>query len=645
MNRFLSLLPLILAVIVLVTLLGLHGWLLLAVALHLRTVAAGMLPFLAFLPWADRLVKRIASNGALETADRILYAAFGSFALASACAFGFLTLHIAYPAVLQITAGGLVIWHWTWWRETLRQILQSITLRNRGVIPSSEKIFLTLGLLLAGVAAVMPPLDYDAHEYHLPVPGQYLKTGGWQAFPHNVYAAFPMNVELLYMWPLSAGSTAGCTVVNLLFAMTTALGAWRLSRIWGMPRDSLLVPLVFFSTGLVIRLTAQGSIDLALSASTMVLLVAYERFREAPRRSGAVMMALAMGYAFGSKYIAALSVGLPFLALLLADGGTIRAKRLLIPLLAVWAGSVALYLPWAVRNAVLYHNPVYPLLTNWLGGTPAFFDDVFRRAHAAPSSEGAGMLWQFAVLPFQKSLAESLPLGFSPLWLFGIPAILLAPRSHPAYRTGIFLGTAYLAWFLATQRNDRFLASLLPLMALAAAYAIYPAGSALRMNTFSPMLRRLMFAVVAFQLWAAATALINSETAGYLMTPGLEEEYLAERLPHYRAITWLNRNRDTMKVRRVLFIGEAQSYGADFDVIAPVVFNHHPLEQGLDRSVSHILYNGYELDRLRKGYGPLGWKLGDTLQTWIDQAKDQSLKPLFDAYPQNPGRIVVYEVK
>lgn len=645
MNRFLSLLPVIVAVLVVVPLLGLHGWLLLALALHLRTVAAGMLPFLAFLPWADRLVIRLSQDSGLEVEDRILYSAFVSLALASACAFGFLTLRIAYPAVLQIAAGGLLVWHWTWWREALQQTAQAWKRRGPGSTPSSEKIFFTVALILAGAAAVMPPLDYDAHEYHLPVPGHYLKTGGWQAFPYNVYAAFPMNVELLYLWPLSAGSTAGCTVLNLLFALITALGAWRLSRIWGMPRDSLLVPVVFLATGLVVRLIAQGSIDLALSASAVVLLYAYERFREDRRRIDAVMMALALGYAFGAKYIAALSIGVPFLALLLADAGTIRDRRLSLPLLAVWAGGASLFLPWAVRNAVLYHNPIYPLLTNWLGGTPAFFDEVFRRAHAAPSADWMGTVWQFLALPFRKSFIESLPLGFSALWLLGIPAILRTPRSHPAFRTLVFLAAAYLGWFFATQRNDRFLAPLLPLMALAAAYAVYPAGLSIRMDAFTPALRRLLLGVAAFQLWAAATVLVNRETAGYLMTPGLEEDYLAERLPHFRAIDWINRNRDTLGVRRVLFIGEAQSYGAQFEAVAPTVFNHHPLEQGLDRSVSHILYNGYELDRLRKGYGPLGWKLGDTLQAWVDSAKDKNLKPVFEAYPQNPGRIVVYEVK
>ncbi|MFB3786241.1 MAG: hypothetical protein ACE15F_07720 [bacterium] len=645
MNRFLSLLPLIVAVLVLVLLLGLHGWLLLAVALHLRTVAAGILPFLAFWPWADRLIMRLAKENRLEADDRTLYAAFGSVTLGSACAFGFLTLHIAYPAVLQITAGGLLVWHWGWWRDLLQQTAQAMKRRGSASVPSSEKIFFTVALLLAGAAAVMPPLDYDAHEYHLPVPEQYLKTGGWQAFPYNVYAAFPMNVELLYLWPLSAGSTAGCTVMNLLFALITALGAWRLSRIWGLPRESLLVPVVFLATGLVVRLIAQGSIDLASSASAMVLLVAYERFREDRRYIDAVMMALALGYAFGSKYIAALSIGFPFLALLLADAGAIRKKQLLVSLLTVWTGGLALFLPWAVRNAVLYHNPFYPLLADWLGGTPAFFDELFRRAHAAPSADWLATAGQFLALPVRKSFVESLPMGFSALWLLGIPALLQTPRNHPAFRAMVFLAAAYLAWFFATQRNDRFLASLLPLMALAAAYSVYPAGSALRMEAFTPVLRRLVCGVVAFQLWAVANVLVNRDTAGYLMTPGLEEDYLAERLPHFRAIDWINCNRDALGVRQVLFIGEAQSYGAQFEAIAPTVFNHHPLEQGLDRSVSHILYNGYELDRLRKGYGPLGWKLGDALQAWIEAAKVKNLKPVFDAYPQNPGRIVVYEVK
>ena len=118
------------------------------------------------------------------------------------------------------------------------------------------------------------------------------------------------------------------------------------------------------------------------------------------------------------------------------------------------------------------------------------------------------------------------------------------------------------------------------------------------------------------------------------MTPGLED-YLAE-LPHFRHR--LDQPQPGHAgVRRVLLIGEAQSYGAQQP--SPTVFNHHP-RAGIGPLRESILQR-YELTACAKL--PLGWKLGDTLQAWVDSAKDKN-PACVRSLPQNPGRIVVYEV-
>jgi len=568
---------------------------------------------------------------------------FSALVLASLAAFFLLTIHLAYPIVLfSLSALCFVLYvpKWRQWVSKLKKEWITQPLFQNSVLLN---VLFAAALGIALAAAVLPPLGYDAHEYHLAVPEQYLLHGGWVSFPHNVYAAFPMNVELLYLWPLAVESAAGCTVINFLFALLTALAVVRLAAVGGFAEKSLLPALIFLSTGLVLRLIIQANVDLGLSCSAAILLLGYERFRLHPSRGMGCIMAVALGFALGSKYIALISLLAPFCALVCADIILTRRYNLIKPIVLILLAGVVLWIPWLVRNAVYYHNPVYPLLTSIFGGIPPFFADLFHAAHSPPNESFTAKLSEFFTLPFRKSFVGEFPLGFTCLWLFGIPAVLAGRRDRLSIRMGIFMVAAYVIWFWGTQRNDRFLATLLPGMAIFPCLGVIALGKEkIRQFTSGAILL-----IVSFQLWAMTSTLLREGATDYLFAPTFEQEYFKRHLPHYRAIAWLNRLQDEEErfhVGDVLFIGEAQTYGSRFRVIAPTVFNHHPLQIGLNPSVTHIFYNGVELNRLRSGYSPLGWPLGDFLDGWIRQSRGTRLRKVYDAHPQQPDRWVVYEV-
>lgn len=609
--------------------------------LHLRTLFLGLLPLLSFFPIAWKGVVWLSGEAKLRSIERLVYALFGAGFLASQTAFLFLTLHIGFSYVFIFFSLFLILLSWGWWKKWIAAGDWRLSGFSFVRYSRWETGLLAVALFLGLAAAVLPPVGYDAHEYHLSAPQSYLEAGRWVAFPYNVYGAFPMNVEMLYLWPLAGGSSAGCTAINLFYAGITALAIWRLSRIGGASSRSLLAPLIFFSTGMTQQLILQANIDIALAASAAVLLLAYERYRFERRPIDAAMMAIALGFALGSKLIAVLAIGVPFAAVVLFDLNQALRRRMAVPLLWVALGALLLFAPWAVRNAVLYGNPFYPLLTSTLGGTPEFFGEVFRKAHAPHWDSIGNLAWSFVFLPLQKCIGDAIPSGYSCLWILGIPGLALAGRRHPAFRLLAFMSTAYVFWFFLTQHEDRFLAACLPAMALFGAYAVEWMTDLPRRR----WMRRLVLAITALQLYGAASMIIRPETAEYLLLPTVEPNYLSQRMPHYRAIEWLNREweRPRNSIGTVLFVGEAQSYGAQFPAIVPAVFNHHPLETGLDRNVTHILFNGSELKRLRDGYGPLGWPLGDFLFQWMEQNKTL-LNPVYDAYPEKPGVVVVYEI-
>ena len=408
------------------------------------------------------------------------------------------------------------------------------------------------------------------------------------------------------------------------------------------------------------RLVIDANIDLGLACAAAVLLLAYERFRERPSSALGFIMACALGFALGSKYIALISLLAPFLVMAIVDLAPARRFKVLAALAGVVVGAFLLWSPWLLRNGMLYKNPLYPLLVTVLGGTPPFFTDLFRLAHASAWAkydagifptppEGIGIHeWvECFALPFRKSFTDSLPFGFSCLWLLGVPAWFRMRRDSLLFRLSVFVLVAYFTWFFATQRNDRFLAAQLVPLALFPCFGLL----VLRDLPIQRLARSGLLIIIGFQLWTQTAGILGNEKASFLVSPTFDETYFAAHLPHYRAIDYLNQRMDQEKhanalptVRDVLFIGEAQTYGADFHPIAPTVFNHHPLEQGLPFTVTHVLFNRFELDRLERMYGPYGWPLAHTMRAWLEANREQKLKLVFDAYPDQPGNIVVYEV-
>ncbi len=648
MNRLFFYLSISIPLLVCVIFLLLNYPVIIGPVLHLRTLLLGMLPLVVFIAPARRILDYVNHSKEDEPCYIWLYACFLAFGLASAFAFLLLTFGIAYPGVLIALSGLILLLHWNWWKSLLlvkqEHEFGSIALNGEWGV----KVLSLFVVFMLVWVALLPPaseiyINYDAHEYHLRVPEVYLQSGGWTAFPYNVYAAFPMNVELIYMWPLASQSAAGCTVVNLLFAMIAAYGITLLLRRWGMNRFSGMAVLVFLSTGLVVRLIVQANIDLALAAAVVVLLVAYERFRESEQTVDLVMIIIALGFALGAKYIAVAAVLFPFLVMFSVDIVMNRNWKWFKSLMIICVFSFLVFAPWLVRNFVLYSNPVYPLFTQTFGGEPEIYAELFGAAHSAKQETLSEMLTNLLYIPLKKSFgAQSISFGFSCLWLIGLPGLLWVSWKHPLFRMGCFMLAAYIAWFFLTQRNDRFLAPILPFLAILTVYGL----SRIPMDSLRRLVHIVVLGVVAVQLWVITSVVAKESTVNYLFSPTFEQEYISESMPHFRAIEWLNQQKQkNVRMGDVLFIGEAQTFGAQFNAIAPTVFNHHPLEDGLPASVTHIVYNESELRRLSNGYGPLGWPLGDRLKQWMNKAKADILDPVFDVYPQKPGLLVVYRVE
>ena len=633
---------------------------------HLPALLLGLWPFWFGLPYGMRLVRRAWPEVETQPSSLLPTAVTTGLAVPIGVTFALLTVGFCKPWVL-VALSVPSLWLWIrdrqWWMRTLRMpTLDRAYWKSEKSLPAL--LLGAVGLLLL-LLSLLPPINYDAHEYHLAVPQGYLEQGGWTAFPGNVFAGFPMNVELLYLWGLSGGRLASTTVMHTLMALCAALACVGLAKQLGL-RTPSLAGLLYLGSGLVQGQCLHANIDHGV---TLFAAVAYVTlFASSKNRRGTALLAgIAIGLALGSKYVSLLSVAIPFLAIWLLH----PTRRFAVHELAVLLGVAALgVLPWLLKNIFLYGNPVYPLL-------PSLFN-------YASWDEASAVLFKAATAPKPMSAAERFSEFFHKLvdWTLAIPQVgalglagwlVWATTGHIAYwgmlplaspgkpttdgtpyrlcrlcAVGFIVGAG--VWFFLTHGVDRFLLPLLPLAAVA---------SVAGLERIPPGIGRAIVWFGSLSTTCLLTfSLLPLQPLNYLVGVENETGYLQRVLPHYRAIEYLNNVAEEETIN-VLFVGEAQETGSHFPRIVTTVFNRHPLpktdsagntlptrpaearERLATLGVTHILFNLSELNWLRNGYGPWGWQQGQPLRMLMVQLEADGT--LVREWEDRPG-LAVYRV-
>jgi len=625
-----------------------HSSPVLVVAWRLREFLAGVIPFVIGWPLGWLILRREES---MTKAERIIL----SLGLGQGILFGFtfvlLTLRLFYAELIPVLVGLPILFTWRIWVDLLRTIFAAGAKSHTELRENNLWIFF---LVLAGIlglgCSLLPPLNYDALEYHLAVPEVWIRHHGWVAFPLNIYAWFPMNVEILYSWALILGETASAVVVHFLFAVACTMGILCIGTRKSGLSCSWLAAVLFVSSGLIIRLAIQADIDLGVCFYALPALMMFLRWTESARPSAVILSSVFVGLAVGCKYIAVISVWIPMLVLVLGFGPSgLRLRGFL------WMAFLPLCLlaPWLVRNVCMVGNPVFPLLYSWFGGenwtdaAAAFF----RAAHSPKALGLSGHLMELIRAPLDLTVLNLTV--FSPLILAGAALALIRRNGNrDLCILWIYSLVAFAFWFVFTQRNHRFLVTVAPPLALIAAWGIAPEVR------IQKTVRWAVIFVASYSLYLLLMTLSLDGGLKYLVLGETEDQYYERLLPHTRAIRFLNETAQERPVR-AMFVGEAQAYGLRCEAIVPVVFNVHPwiphdsfgnaipqtAEQALHRlwelEVTHVLFNQSEMNRLMRGFLPLGWPDGRELARLIPLMEKDFLKQVFET---ENGIIRVLEV-
>lgn len=420
--------------------------------------------------------------------------------------------------------------------------------RGSGAFGIPGSIWIALPLLVPSILAalLLPPYTWDEVAYGAALPRDFARAGHlFYNSDYGAYAAFPANYEALVTASVILTSDVRVTqLLNVGLALAMALIATLLARKLGVAKSpALLAGLFVLCAPVVVETAPRTKNDVASAFFQALAVLVLVECLERHVYPAVILSGAFLGVSLGVKYsslLFALALA-PFAVLFITRSATSRTDAL--KRLSLWAASLAVFgSPWYVRNLVLFSNPMFPFMNDWLGS-----HEGFTREHSALLRECFDGLRDFSlrtgtVATFETKIVSGF--GVLPMTLL-VPGALFALR--PAHRgIGILLTGSAVCHLLLTLFvgfwEPRYFLSLLVLSSALAALALQGIGNAaehMGLAPFRPAWLALLAATVV-SVWSAYPYLRdNCRNVRAIRREG-PEAFVEARAPYFAVARWLN---------------------------------------------------------------------------------------------------------
>jgi hypothetical protein len=310
--------------------------------------------------------------------------------------------------------------------------------------------------------ALAPEVSPDGSSYHLGLVAKYYREGRMAPVTTSIYAALSQGIEMLFLSAFAVGRHSAAALIHFTYLLALPWMMACYGRRYGMPGVGVAAALLVFVTPVVGIDGISAYNDVASACLLFTVFSVLRRLQESPDRTCLLVTAgILCGFAYGIKYTLypALILGALWIVWIY------RAKAL--PKLVMFgAVASAFILPWMLRNALWYRNPLAPFFNNWFPNpyVQYWFEIEYRRhmSHYALNS--------WSQIPYEVTIGGAFLNGLlGPLFLLA-PVALFALRRAEGRRLLIAA-----LFFLSTYFSNigtRFLIPALPFVAMAMLLAI-----------------------------------------------------------------------------------------------------------------------------------------------------------------------------
>ncbi len=475
--------------------------------------------------------------------------------------------------------------------------------------------FLTLALL----GATNPPgmiwqeegYGYDVLEYHLALPREYLEHGVIAYAPHNVYANFPANMEMLYLLAMTVhgdGPDIGTTanMIHLAFAVLAVMAAWAIGRDIS-PQAGIVGGLALATCTWLEYLSGLAYVENGmLFYGICAIGISIRSWRQSDALTGWSLMAgLMAGFAAGCKYTALPMLVLPVAVLWLFQRSSWRRRFAHACVFGVFA--LTTFAPWLVKNLAFTGNPVFPLANTWFSATPSGWgpEQTAQWEHAHSSEANIGFTGRLEAL--WTRIPGDAEQRFGPaIILLALCGLVARRRDRVDYALLALLAIQLFVWLFATHLYARFsVPMILPLTVLTC-----------RAVPTTSHLRRAAIVCIVLLGGAAWNFVYAAQRHVRESAPGVSASLFHDgALPGYEYIGFVNH--DLPEQARLLLVGDARPFYLSPSTGYCVAFNMNPffglvhrkassselLQWLREQGYTHVLVHWTEVRRIARTYG------------------------------------------
>lgn len=467
----------------------------------------------------------------------------------------------------------------------LKDVIVSLA-ANRNLL--RERPFWAASILallgLTYFASWIPPHQYDALVYHLPLAAEYARTGKIAPVDGLLFSHFPQNGEMLFTAALLLKSD----ILAQLFPWLAAV----LSVLWVFEVGKREMPLtaVLGACGLLASHAAVMLLSSVAYVETIVMLwitasvLSFCRWRETSGEGRSnlgwlMLSAVFAGLGLGTKYYAgicpaALSAVLCWRWIASRGsrrdyGGPAAPAEAARDLAVFAAASGVVAAPWLLKNLYYVGNPVFPFLYQYLPHRGiAWGEENARRYFEFLTEYGhkpGHFLSDLLKFPFQAASGSLRfgggmdvlgDLGWGAIFAL-FPAGVWAATKNRTLRLILAYCAIHVGVWFCTGVVLRFLTVISPLLCLLAAAGTFKVWELLDSQGRTVLAAALsVFTAVNLALFLYVHTVFGSWTV--LLGAEAKEEFLARRLDYYACARWSKErlgNND-----KLLVVGEQRGY-------------------------------------------------------------------------------------
>ncbi len=570
--------------------------------------ACGLLGVLLLLAWGsgERLLTWWSLTFAVPGERAVFAIALGLIVLS------YLTFAVAAVGVLYANVAvflGCVVAVWV--RAELGRLFAGChtyigtvrkNLTTLDVIPRMTLAAAGLCLLLVILVALLPPFMYDALMYHLDVPRIFVREHRFVVLPLTAQANFPLGIEMLYTICLLFGSEATAGLLHVAFAVLTGCALWSVAR-HRFGSDVAWIAVIGLMTCSDVLVWAPfANIDLALMLYEFLALVAMLRWQEQGTLPWLALGGVMAGMACASKYTGLTAVCI-LGCIVLGSARHPRAIRATVAGLGVFLLTALLVAsPWYVKNVLLLHDPMYPVLSHpdlhpYLAdpATLATTPPVARHGvwwlitlpvaylSAGKEFELTGRdLADYLLLPITVYLRGDLEIVAQPSLFFLLaPFCVLCSRDRTVGMLAFFAVVSTVLWAIGPQEL-RYLLPTFPAWALLSAVGFARVAGAIpsagRRHVYTV---GVLAALLCLAVGQAFTFTQSRHPVGYFLGTESREAFLIHSATNYAAFQFLASVQQPGE--QVLSLGEKRPYYAK----TPILFDN-----ATDQSIAAFVVPG-----------------------------------------------------